>query len=264
MQHIRLLTFDLDDTLWDNRPVLLAAEQSLFDWLILHYPRIGERFTVESMLELRMELARRDPDLRYHMTALRKRSLQLAAEMAGYDDSLVEPAFAWFLEERHRITPFEDVVPALKILRAAGYLLGSLTNGNADVNRLGLGQLFHLSVSAESTGSAKPDPDIFEQACRRAGVDAVEMAHIGDELETDVAGALAAGGTAIWMNRFARPADPNLAAHATVRDMDELLALFKVSSWQLAVGSWQLAVGSWQLAVGSWQLAVGSWQLANN
>ena len=220
MKQIRLLTFDLDDTLWDNRPVLLAAEQSLYDWLVQHYPRIGEHFTVESMRELRMTLARRDPRVRYHMTALRKRSLQLAAETAGYDDSLVEPAFDWFLQARHRITPYDDVVPALQKLRKAGYLLGSLTNGNADVNRLGLGDLFNLSVSAESLGSAKPDPGMYEEACRLAGVDATQLAHIGDEPETDIAGALAAGATAIWMNRFGRSADPKLTAHASVCDME--------------------------------------------
>ncbi|MCP4994538.1 MAG: HAD hydrolase-like protein, partial [Gammaproteobacteria bacterium] len=149
MKHIRLLTFDLDDTLWDNRPVLLAAEQSLYDWLAQHYPRIGELYTVESIRKLRMQLARQEPNLRYHMTALRKRSLQLVAEAAEYSDDLVEPAFEWFLEARHQVTPFEDVVPALHKLRDAGYLLGSLTNGNADINRLGLGHLFHVSVSAE-------------------------------------------------------------------------------------------------------------------
>ncbi len=63
MNHIRLLTFDLDDTLWNNRPVLLAAERSLYDWLALHYPRIGEMYTVESMHEQRMQLAWQEPDL---------------------------------------------------------------------------------------------------------------------------------------------------------------------------------------------------------
>ena len=230
MRHIRLLTFDLDDTLWDSRPVLMAAEQSLYDWLIRHYPRIGDCFSVESMRELRLELARQDAQLRFRMTALRKRSLQLVAAAAGYDDSLVEPAFDWFLEARHRITLYSDVVPALRRLRAAGYLLGSLTNGNADVTRLGIGELFDLNVSAESVGCAKPDPGMFEQACRIAGVDAAQMAHIGDEPETDIAGALAAGGTAIWMNRAGRAADPDPGAHATVRDMRELLSLFLIES----------------------------------
>jgi putative hydrolase of the HAD superfamily len=225
MKHIRLLTFDLDDTLWDNRPVLLAAEQSLYDWLVAHYPRIGDCFTVESLREQRMQIARQEPRLRYRMTELRKRSLQLAAELAGYDDSLVEPAFAWFLEQRHRLEPYQDVVPALRSLRRAGYLIGTLTNGNADIHRLGLGELFDISISAEAVGSAKPEPDIFIHACQRADVKVTEMAHIGDELETDIAGALAAGVTAIWMNRQGIAAEPDLNAHATVRDMQELLAL---------------------------------------
>lgn len=49
MKHIRTLTFDLDDTLWDNRPVLMAAEQALYDWLGRHYPRIKARYTLEGM-----------------------------------------------------------------------------------------------------------------------------------------------------------------------------------------------------------------------
>ena len=43
IKQLRALTFDLDDTLWDNRPVLMAAEQTLYDWLGQHYPRINAR-----------------------------------------------------------------------------------------------------------------------------------------------------------------------------------------------------------------------------
>ena len=67
------------------------------------------------------------------MTALRKRSLHQVAESVGYGPELAEAAFAVFLEARHRITLYADVVPALERLRAAGYALASLTNGNADV-----------------------------------------------------------------------------------------------------------------------------------
>ena len=38
---IRLITFDLDDTLWDNRPVILGAEAAMRDWLALHTPRLA-------------------------------------------------------------------------------------------------------------------------------------------------------------------------------------------------------------------------------
>jgi len=113
----------------------------------------------------------------------------------------------------------------LRRLRNAGYCLGTLTNGNADVERLGLGQLFDFSLSAAATGKAKPHPRMFEEACRRAQVDAAELAHIGDEPGTDLAGAQNAGVNVIWMNRQGIAADPAIHYHAEVRNMTELLTL---------------------------------------
>jgi putative hydrolase of the HAD superfamily len=223
--NIRALTFDLDDTLWDNRPVLKAAEQSLYDWLAEHYPRIKRHYSLEDMQQLRRDLLQRDPALRHDVNTLRKTSLRLAAETAGYDHNLVEPAFSVFLEARHRITLYSDVVPALRRLRTAGYCLGTLSNGNADVQRLGLGHLFDFSLSAASTGRAKPHPRMFEEACRRASVAPAQLAHIGDEPDTDLAGAQAAGVTVIWMNRGGQRVEPGVAHHAEVRDMTELLTL---------------------------------------
>ena len=225
MQYIRALTFDLDDTLWDNRAVLMAAEQSLHDWLARHYPRIALLYSPKDMWKLRQDLLRLDPELVNDVTTLRKTSLRIAAETAGYDDSLVEPAFAVFLEARHQVTLYDDVMPAMQRLRDAGYCLGSVTNGNADVQRLGLGKLFDFSLTAASVGKAKPHPRMFEEACRRAQVDAAELAHIGDEPGTDLAGAHRAGVTAIWMNRQGLPAAPDIHYHAEISCMPELLTL---------------------------------------
>jgi FMN hydrolase / 5-amino-6-(5-phospho-D-ribitylamino)uracil phosphatase len=221
--NIRALTFDLDDTLWDNRPVLMAAEQSLYDWLGNHYPRINLHYSLEDMRMLRQHLLQQDPQLRHDVTALRKTSLQIAAEAAGYDDSLVETAFSVFLEARQRVTPYSDVAPALQRLRKAGYCLGSLTNGNADVQRTELGHLFDFSLTAASVGRAKPHPRMFEAACRHAHVTATELAHIGDEPGTDLAGAQNAGVTAIWMNRRDLPTEPDVFYHAQVSCMRGLL-----------------------------------------
>ena len=225
MKHLSALTFDLDDTLWDNRPVLMKAEQTVYDWLCLHYPRIKLRYSLKDMWSLRQVLLQQNPDLRNDVTALRKNSLRIVAQTSGYDDNLVEPAFAIFLDARHRVTLYSDVEPALRRLRSAGYCLGTLTNGNADVQRLGLGQLFDFSLSAASTGKAKPHPRMFEEACRRAHVGAAELAHIGDEPGTDLAGAQNAGVTVIWMNRQGVAADPGIHVHAEVRNMTQLLAL---------------------------------------
>jgi len=59
VKHLSALTFDLDDTLWDNRPVLMEAEQTVYDWLCLHYPRIKLRYRLKDMWSLRQELRKR-------------------------------------------------------------------------------------------------------------------------------------------------------------------------------------------------------------
>lgn len=229
MNHLRALTFDLDDTLWDNRPVIMEAEQSLYDWLGTHYPRISLHYKPVDMLYLRKQLLQQNPELQHDVTTLRKTALRIMAEATGYDQSLVEPAFATFIEARHRITPYSDVIPALQKLRKAGYCLGSLTNGNADVRRLGLAQLFDFSLTAAATGKAKPHPLMFEEACRRAQVTARELAHVGDEPETDLVGAQNAGVAVIWMNRQGLPADHGIQHHAEVRNMQELLILMGIN-----------------------------------
>jgi putative hydrolase of the HAD superfamily len=227
---IRAISFDLDDTLWDNRPVLLAAEQKVCDWLTEHYPRIGEDHDCHTLRAQRMTLAESRPDLRHDMTRLRKESLRLLAKAYDYDLKLVEEAFEVFIEARHRITLFDDVIPVLQALRTEGYLLGAVTNGNASIYRLGIDHLFDFSVSAEEAGAAKPDPHMFQIACERSGVQPEEMAYVGDEPTTDIQGAHNAGTTTIWMNRTRSPWPDQPPPDFEVADMHELLAV--VRCWQ--------------------------------
>ena len=229
VETIQALTFDLDDTLRDNRPVLMAAEQVVYDWLVLHYPRIGRRYTLEALREIRLDLLRQHPELAHKMTQLRKLSLRLAADTVGYDHSLVEPAFAVFLEARHRVDLYADVVPGLNVLRRAGYRIGAMTNGNVDVNRLGIGSLFDFSLSAETVGKGKPHPLMFETACRHADVLPEQLAHVGDDPATDLRGGQAAGVRVIWMNRQGQPRVPGVPLDAEVRSMTDLLSLFDLS-----------------------------------
>jgi putative hydrolase of the HAD superfamily len=207
----------------------MAAEQSLYDWLTKHYPRISRLYTLEGMQEIRMDLLRRQPELGHNMTELRKLSLRTAADAVGYDHCLVEPAFEVFIRARHRIRLYDDVIPTLKALKLAGYRVASMTNGNADVSRLGLGYLFDFSLSAESIGKGKPHPEIFEAACRHADVEPHQLAHIGDDPTTDLIGGQSAGVKVIWMNRQRQPRTPEMPLNAEVHNMVDLLALFNLS-----------------------------------
>eukprot|EP01043_Picozoa_sp_COSAG02_P046472 COSAG02_NODE_4350_length_5463_cov_2.614840_2_plen_108_part_00 len=87
-----------------------------------------------------------------------------------------------------------------QVLRGMGKIIGTLTNGNADVAGIaGLRDLVDFSLTAEGVGAAKPDRTMFEAAMRVAGItDASQCVHVGDDHGKDVIGAKSAGWRAIW------------------------------------------------------------------
>lgn len=204
---LRLITFDLDDTLWDVAPVMHGAEASLRDWLAVQAPRLGP-VPIEHLWAIRSRLLGGDPDLRHRLSELRRRILLHALIDAGYAQAesreLAERGFQVFLEARHRVELFPDVHQTLERL-ALRFSLGVITNGNADVRRLGLADYFQFALCAEELGIGKPDPLPFHTALQRAGVAASQAVHIGDHPGDDIAGARAAGMQAIWFNPQGKP-----------------------------------------------------------
>ncbi len=214
----RVISFDLDDTLWPVAPVIEGAERTLFAWLEARHPQAVHGHSIESMRELRARIAEQFPERRHDLTFLRRRALAaqfgaagLGAAAPGVADSeagdlepLVDEAFEVFLAERNRVALYADVMPSLLRLRTR-YRLFALSNGNADLKRCGIGDFFDGHVTAIAAGAAKPDARIFAQLERAAGVSAAEVLHIGDDPLADVVGATRAGMQAVWLNRDARP-----------------------------------------------------------
>lgn len=229
---IRLITFDLDDTLWDVRPVLHSAELTLREWLARHTPDLND-FSVEALGAIRRTLLEAQPELRHRISELRRRILCHALEEAGYprDEAceLAEQAFQVFLEARHAVQLFPEVHPTLELL-ANHYRLGVLTNGNADVRRLGLADYFDFTLCAEELGIGKPDPRPFCEALKRAGVAAEHAVHIGDHPSDDIGGAQRAGMRAIWFNPTGGPWQDDGHPDAIIGNLAELPAL--LDSWR--------------------------------
>lgn len=201
---IRLLTFDLDDTLWEFAPVLVRAEAITYAWLQQHAPAMTSRFSIEDLRNLRLQIAREQPHLAHRVTELRVRSLRIAMQRAGVLDhtieTLVEQAFTAFLHARHAIELFDDAERVLLELKS-NYVLGAITNGNVDVKRLGVDRYFAFAINAEQLPRAKPHPEPFLQALAAAGCTADECIHIGDDCENDVRGAQRLGIHTVWINR---------------------------------------------------------------
>jgi HAD superfamily hydrolase (TIGR01549 family) len=229
---ITLVTFDLDDTLWHTAPVIQSAEIVLREWLTTHAPRLGP-FPPERLHQIRQRLVNATPGLAHRISYLREQVLFIALNEAGYPEgeaqTLAHKAFETFLEARHQVSFFPDAAATLETL-AQRYTLGALTNGNADVRRLGVADYFSFGLCAEDVGVGKPDPRPFEEALRRGGATAASAVHVGDNPHDDIAGAKQAGFRAVWYNPACLPWEGGTRPDGEVSALSELPVL--LASWE--------------------------------
>lgn len=218
---IKLVTFDLDDTLWSVMPVVIKANQLAWRWMQEHTPAFTDRFEMRDLLEgstLRKELLERFPEIKHSMTLIRLRVLELGYQQVGYSSEEAQHwanrAFEYFHEHRHAVEPYSEVEPMLAKLKQAGYQIGALSNGNAEVSRTPLADWFDFQFNADSVGTAKPHPLMFEKALAHAGVSHFETVHIGDHPINDVRAARDLGIKTIWVNPegldYPQPVDADL------------------------------------------------------
>lgn len=225
MNGIRTITLDLDDTLWAIHPVIRRAEQRLYEWLGENYPRITEMFEPTAIREIRERVVEQHLDMAHDLTFLRHTVLLEVATTAGYSGFLVDEAFAVFDEVRNDVEMFPESKPALRAL-GERFVLIAVTNGNADLGRIGIDDLFDGHVSAAMAGAAKPERPIFDEAVKQGGASAAETVHVGDHPFYDVHGARQAGLRTVWVNRNDEDwPDEYPAPDAVVSHVGELEAL---------------------------------------
>ena len=219
---ITTLSFDLDDTVWDPRPALLAADKAQWEHLTGRFPHLSEHFTKDRVMGCRKRVIDKSPMIVGDVTALRLEVMeQLLLSLDVPADSAIsaaQDAFAAFMAHRNEVVLFPDAIDVLSHL-AERFTLIAITNGNADVHKTALGPLFKLAFRADEVGSAKPDAKIFEVAMSEATCASNAMIHIGDSIETDVNGALNAGVTPIWFNANG---DENSLGVIEVRSLTDL------------------------------------------
>jgi beta-phosphoglucomutase-like phosphatase (HAD superfamily) len=162
---VRAICFDLDNTLWDVWPVIMRAEQRMYEFLAERYPRVVANMTMEMMRAAREQTAAAHPQMRHDFTFLRKQTLREHAKEFGYAEAMAEEAFEAFIQARNEVDLYPDVVPALEQLRAR-YRLFTASNGNADLGKIGLGHFFERTINARLVGALKPDPRDLPQGDR--------------------------------------------------------------------------------------------------
>jgi 2-haloalkanoic acid dehalogenase type II len=227
MIHVRALCFDLDNTLWDVWPVIRRAEQRMYAFLAERYPRVVALVTLEAMREARERVAERFPEMKHDFSFLRKQALRDHALHCGYDERLVEEAFAEFIKARNEVDLYPDVLPGLERLKQR-YRLFTATNGNADLKSIGLAHFFERTVNAREVGALKPAPAMFHRAIAGTDLAPQEVVYVGDDPALDVEGARRAGMRAVWVDRmqleWPQGLDPPSHRVTNLTELIELLA----------------------------------------
>lgn len=228
---IRAICFDLDNTLWDVGPVIRRAEREMYDFLARRYPKTVASLTLEALREARDQVALEFPQKQYDFTFLRKQSLKKLAQLHAYPDRLVDEAFDVFIAARNEVALYGEVLPALTALQAR-FRLFTASNGNADLQKIGIAHFFERSVAARDVGALKPDPKIFRKVIEDTGLAMSEVLYVGDDPTMDIVGSRAAGMRPIWINRDGAswPSDIEPAEH----DITSLTGLIEFTNSPIA------------------------------
>src|SRR5207237_10066409 len=99
------------------------------------------------------------------------------------------------------------------------------TDGNSPSPALAAARRFAFIVHAEQIGEMKPAAAPFRHAIELCGGDPARWVHVGDGLDTDIAGAQAVGMKAVWINRAGIPLPEGYAPDAELPSLAGLDAL---------------------------------------
>ena len=105
----------------------------------------------------------------------------------------------------HHFSLYEDVLPALRALRADGLRIGLISNTHRSLDafrsHFELEDFVAAAVSSREHGYNKPHPSIFRTALRLLAVAPDEALMVGDSFGHDIEGARAVGMHAVWLKR---------------------------------------------------------------
>lgn len=228
---VRAMTFDLDDTLYNNEPVIRAAESALQQHIARHHPHAA-RLTSADWQTLKRRHLQQNPDLMSDMGQLRRYVLNdaLSADVGDNDarNQAVQVCFDCFYDARSNFSLAQEVHDTLSCLAARIPLVG-ITNGNVDARKIGIDGYFKAIYHASLQRPMKPHRHMFDEASALLGIRPAHILHVGDNLEKDVYGAIAAGKQAAWFacNRTMDLRSESVQAlpHVQLDSLAELISL---------------------------------------
>lgn len=234
MNGIKVVFFDLDNTIWDHQHAQETAINKLAQKYALPaaefnniYNYFNERaWRMYSRNELSLS------EMRLYRFVLTFEALGNIA--AGLDAQAIAREYLDLYElETAHLRPYADEV--IKAL-SQRYKIGILTNGfreiqSRKIKALGLSPYINYFISADDAGCLKPSPEFFNYALRQCGASAEEIMFVGDSYDEDVIGGKKAGFKMVWYNPELREPDHlnyEIIPDYTITDLRDLLPLLQV------------------------------------
>ena len=218
-------------TLWDFEKVMRHSLSLALAELRRRVPgQSSSDLTIDKMIEIRNSVAAELKGKIVNLEEIRFHAFKRTVEFVGdADDALAGDLNTLYLKHRFEdIELYPDVIPTMDFLRR-DFSIGLLSNGNGYPERCGLPGRFSFVVFSQDVGVEKPDAGMFFAACKLAGCAPCELMHIGDSLESDVAGVNRIGAVSVWLNRDAKQNDSGIVPDYEIRSLTELADIVKRS-----------------------------------
>jgi putative hydrolase of the HAD superfamily len=208
LRELRVVLFDLDDTLHDDTYAYSSAAEDVAREVAAEHGIDALALKAAYIAEAEGFWHRLSPlDLKVKLASLRASMWQAALESVGVEDAeLAQRSAERYNTYRAKyFTLFPGTVDLLRALRERGMKLGIVTNGLSETHRekialLRISEYFDAIFLSDEVGMVKPDPLLFAHACRTLGGVPAHAAMVGDRYDRDIQGAMEAGLFTIWLN----------------------------------------------------------------
>jgi len=237
LSSIKAISFDLDDNLYSNKPVMLAIEKKMIAYFakvlaekLQNLPIEHKGFSQHYWFDFRKLAIKNQPDLRHDVVRIRLVTYQLGLMSLGFSEKvalqMAQAALDYFISLRSDFTVPQSSKNLLASL-SKRYPLVAISNGNVDTKAIGIDHYFqhtyHAGWQSDNTLlKQKPASDMFLLACQKLAIKPSQLLHVGDCGRADIQGALLAGCQAAWLSCYDVGKPISVLPHIELSEINQL------------------------------------------
>jgi len=205
LKPFKAISFDLDDTLYSNQPVMMATDVEMKNYFAQLLPPINGNYDYHYWFTFRAQALTAQPALQHDVGALRLQSYYLGIRALGFDNEqaqvMAQEAFDYFVLHRSDFTVPDNIHQLMTHLKKHWPLI-AISNGNVDTKKIGIADYFTEIFHADLCKRQKPCRDMFDLACKSLAIEPESLLHIGDCGKSDIYGAISAGCQTAWVSTY--------------------------------------------------------------